>query len=84
MKSKRKEFWNVDFDSIFLIIPFFTFTILGSLIKFTFLNILALLTFNQYVKINDLWKKENISTYLSNTMNFFLGLILFFIIIGII
>jgi hypothetical protein len=81
MKKTEKNNWNVDFDSIFLIVPFFLFTIVGSLIKFTFLNLIALLSFNNYIKFNDLWKKENISEYLGNTTNFILGLI---ILIGII
>ncbi|SDT03588.1 hypothetical protein [Winogradskyella sediminis] len=81
MKKTEKNNWNVDFDNIFLIVPFFLFTIVGSLIKFTFLNLIALLSFNNYIKFNDLWKKENISEYLGNTTNFILGLI---ILIGII
>ena len=81
MKKTEKNNWNDDFDSIFLIVPFFLFTIVGSLIKFTFLNLIALLSFNNYIKFNDLWKKENISEYLGNTTNFILGLI---ILIGII
>ena len=76
MKKIRKNNWNVDFESIFLIVPFFLFAIIGSLIKFTFLNLIALLSFNNFIKFNDLWKKENISEYLGNTMNFILGLVM--------
>ena len=84
MKKKENNNWNIDLDSIFLIVPFFIFTFIGSLIKFTFLNLLGLLTFNKFIKIRDLWKKENLSKYLGNTKNFFLGFVTTLIIIAII
>ena len=83
MKKTGENNWIFNLDSIFLIVPFFIFTFIGSTIKFTFLNLFSLITFNNIIKFKDLWKKENISKYLSDTVNFFLGLIISLILIGI-
>ena len=83
MKKTDENNWILNLDSIFLIVPFFIFTFIGSIIKFTFLNLFSLITFNNIIKFKDLWKKENISKYLSDTVNFFLGLIISLILIGI-
>jgi hypothetical protein len=50
MKNKGKNSWNIDLDNIFIIVPFFLFVIIDSIIKFTFLNLLALITFNNFIK----------------------------------
>ncbi|UAB75473.1 hypothetical protein [Mesoflavibacter sp. SCSIO 43206] len=78
MKKDNFDLFEV-FESFGFMIFFVLIASVGGIIKFIFLNIFSLITFNKIIKLKKLWKKENIEKYALNPWNFALTLFSCFI-----
>ena len=70
-------------EGILFAIPYLILTSIGTLIKLFFLTLLSVLSFNQWIKLRNLWNKTFLSSNLGNPWNCILSVILF-IILGLI
>ena len=70
-------------ESILFAIPYLILTSAGTIIKLVFLTLTAILTFNQWIKLKDLWNKEFLKKNIGNPWNFVLSTVLFIILLTI-
>jgi hypothetical protein len=70
-------------ESILSVIPYLILTSIGTIIKLIFLTVLSIFSFNQWIKLKDLWNKKYLKTNLGNPWNCVLSLTLFFILVAI-
>ena len=70
-------------ESILFSIPYLILTSVGTIIKLLFLTLTAVLSFNQWIKLIDLWNKEFLKKNIGNPWNCVLSLTLFFILVAI-
>ncbi len=70
-------------ESILFSIPYLILTSIGTVIKLIFLTFISILSFNQWIKLKDLWNKEFLKTNFGNPWNCVLTVTLF-IILGLI
>ncbi|SHJ28164.1 hypothetical protein [Aquimarina spongiae] len=48
------------------LVPYLILTSIGTLIKMTFLTLISLATFNQWIKLKNLWNRKYISSQIGN------------------
>ncbi len=70
-------------ESLLFAIPYLILTSIGTAIKLTFLTLLSILSFNQWIKLKNLWNIGFLKSNLGNPWNFVLTVTLF-IILGLI
>ncbi len=70
-------------ENILFAIPYLILTSVGTVIKLVFLIIVAILTFNQWIKLKDLWSKEFLKKNIGNPWNFVWSVIQFIILLTI-
>ena len=73
-----------DSESILFAIPYLILTSIGTIIKLMFLTLTAILSFNQWIKLKDLWNREFVKKNIGNPWNFVLSIALFIILLTII
>ncbi|WP_165750566.1 hypothetical protein [Cellulophaga sp. Z1A5H] len=56
-------------EGILFAIPYLILTSIGTVIKLIFLTLLCIFSFNQWIKLKDLWNKRYLKTNLVNPWN---------------
>jgi hypothetical protein len=70
-----------NFESILFTILYLILTSVGTIIKLLFLILTAILSFNQWINLKDLWNKEFLKKNIDNPWNCVLSIALFIILL---
>jgi hypothetical protein len=71
----------MNFDNIFLAILYLIFIIPGVILKLLIFNLIAILTFNRFVKLEEIWKKKYLMDCFGDFKNLIYGIGIFIIIL---
>lgn len=69
----------VNFDNIYLVILYAVFGFPGAIIRFAFLNILALFQVGGYPKMKKLWTRDELLKAFIHPYNLLIGVIIFIV-----
>jgi hypothetical protein len=88
--TKKSNRWDFIADQIweapqtiegFLIgIPYLILNIIGTFLKLILFSLIAILSLNKWMKLNELWSKKYFKSNISNPWNFVIGLVMIILI----